>query len=1347
MKKTLKLFSLLLGGTLVLAGCDNFSPNWPTELPKADEMSIDTPWSDYVVPCTSITLGKGENNISLNKGETYTFTYSTEPRNATLSSLVWESENVNIATVENGVVTAVNGGTTYVTVSSGEVKARSKINVVVPITDFEITNKNLDLDFGDQVQIASVITPADTTQGKLKYELVEPGIITVSESGLVTALQAEGTNQIRVTNEVLNKVETIDVHVSDKWNYVSSFTLDGPANLEVNKEGQIEANVVGIDSSVPATTLRNNSVKYSVVKANEDDPDIVTIDEDTGDIKAVEVGDAIIHAELIDERASEASKLKEATFNVHVFEISATAITLNTHSTIELNNKDEDKASFQLSYEYTLSDPSYSEPSRGHVTYSTSNPNIVKINDDGLVESVGVLEDGTGDAVITVRDTRYNVSDSVNVHNTIYAKSISLSGGGNFYLDESVTITANVNPANTSDHLVWEYDDTTGHTFVENGKQLIITCNNLTEPVVVGAHVGALAVEDENKITLTPKERDVAFENGKAYIVGSSNYKSGVSKDAGAEGSWNVGKYAYVFTDKTGNAHAKYEYKATIEFRENDLWKIRENASDWRQVEGFAGENEDRHQIGRYKVDEGAFAAGQMAVTADEDQNILVKQAGKYDVYYAFYENEHPEGWYEVFVEEHGLKVTSTNVHVKEDATATITASNWEGTLLVNDVDNAVIEVTVNSLTGAITITPVAVGTTSFKVVDDLKEIVVNVEVKAGSTAPATAYYIRGTAVNGWNDVSEDYVLRESADPNNVGEILDVYLSEGEFKIATADWSSEFGWDYDSRSTIIGGAAEKFSAGASDNNIKCNVAGYYNIFLTTNNYISVESVGGDDPINVTSYYVRGTAVGSWDALQANQLTQSSDPNNVGEILDISLSVGEFKIANADWSKSWGYKYKNDDEVEDHITVQGGAAANFEQAPGDDCNIKCKVADVYNIYLTNNNYIYIEFATAPVFALSATEGTIEQGGSFEVTASNVTGTLAYSVTDGTADVIINGNVATISSSTVGEATIAFSDDSEVTPINFTLTVIAPVTMRTQFIETKSWFNNGETEGQKVCVYAFKKGVGGEAEVENAPFPGVEATWIKNLDSGKKLFSFDIASTYDFFIVSDVVGDISSENVVLQTVDIEIASLGTDNCIYFQDDLIDGKVDVAPYNYQIGLSAEDGTISVGGSVDVTIRNFLGTPTYQVSDEHVNVVINDGVATISATETGSYTVTFRDDSEYTVTYSLTVNALSNVVYTVENFPSWWTSDSAHIYAWAFKSGEAGHWYEGVVNGSNMTFTIPSDCNKATFVRVSGAISDLSKWDGTTFSGMEKWNRSSEIDLSGSTSSISVTLGDWFD
>lgn len=1277
MKKHLKIFSLILSSAFVLAGCDDFEPNWPNDmaLPDVSTLDIDTPWKDYSVPCASITLGKGENAVNLNKGETFEYSYTVEPRNATLSSLVWESDNPGVATVSNGVLTAVSGGSANITVTSGDAIARSRVKVTVPITDFEVTNKNLSLDLNGQVQIESVFTPADTTQNKLSYEVVG-GVVSVSDTGLISASEATGDVTINVTNEFLNKVEVVNVSVSDQWKYVNDLVLSlngGGSDVEVTKSGTINCEVVPADAS---TLAKYNKVEFKEKKANEEDPSYLNINKDTGEFTVLEKptsNKVSVIASLYDERAN---NTVEKEFELNIFEVTATAISLggDSHATIELDN-DESSAtkpsSYQLNYAYTLSEPSYEAPSRGHIVYSTSDNSVAKVSSTGLVELVGINPtNGNATARITVTDTNYNVSDYVDVHNTIYAKSVAISKSGEFYLDESIEISASVTPANTSDSLVWDYDNTLGHTFVEDGNKLTITCNNLDDEVVVKAHVG---LAESNEITLTPKEREIDFEYGKTYIVGNRNYKTGESKPtADGLGSWSRAKYAYVMTDKTGNANALYEYKSTLTFEEGDTWKIRENVSDWRDVEGYAGEDELRHKIGYYKVTEGAFATGQMGVTNDDDKNIVVNEAGTYDIYYAFYMNESTpaEGWYEVFVEEHGMKLSSSSVHAKLGTESSIVASNWDGTLLVEDVDSAFIEVDLNATTGVITITPVATGNTSFKVKDDVKEITVSVEIKEGSSAAVTEYYIRGTAANDWSTLSADYVLRASADANNRGEILDVYLKEGSFKIAKADWSESWGYKYKNDDeeqehvTIIGSAASKFGPdeSSSDNNIKCLVAGYYNIYLTVNNYISIVSVGGDDPIIQQSpYYVRGTAVGSWDALEANKM--DLDDGNKAVIHGISLtSGGEFKIASADWSQVWGYYY------DDRATVIGGAAGYFEEAESDQ-NIKCKLSGKYDIYLTNENYISIEFAA---FNITSTSGTIEAGESYVVNALHLNGTFSYDVTVGDATVTIDGAQATITSNTVGEATILFSDDSSDEPVTFTLSVVAAVAKNRQYIETKSWFNSGASNEQ-VFVYAYKDG--SDPMEENASFPGEEASWVKDLADGKKLFYFDIPETYDSFIVTKVVDGAPT----YQTVDVSIASLSGDNCIYLGDQPENTgiKVEVGHYSFALGLTSDSATITSGGSAHVTIENSIGDVSYVVTPaDSATVVIENNVATISSEVVGTSTITFSDESlSSPVSFTLTVEESGVKTRQYIETKSWFNSGAAneHVYVYAFKAGSS--------------------------------------------------------------------------
>ena len=226
---------------------------------------------------------------------------------------------------------------------------------------------------------------------------------------------------------------------------------------------------------------------------------------------------------------------------------------------------------------------------------------------------------------------------------------------------------------------------------------------------------------------------------------------------------------------------------------------------------------------------------------------------------------------------------------------------------------------------------------------------------------------------------------------------------------------------------------------------------------------------------------------------------------------------------------------------------------------------------------------------------------------------------------------------------------------------------------QYIETKSWFNAGG-ENEHVYVYAFK--ADSEPVVENAAFPGEEATYIRDLEDGKKLFSYDIEETFDTFIVVRVEGETNS----YQTVNISLASLEGDNCVYLNAEAapssVETKIEVGHYNYvyAFGLSSYEGEITVGGHVDVNLLNVTGEVTFEVDPENsATVVINGNVATISSETLGESTITFADESEVTPTYTLTVSEAPSVNRVYIETKSWFNAgnDYEHVCVYAYKDG----------------------------------------------------------------------------
>ena len=79
------------------------------------------------IPATGVTLDKTE--LSLTEGESATLTATVEPENATDKAIVWTSSDNAVATVENGVVTAVKAGTAIITAACGSAKAECTVTV------------------------------------------------------------------------------------------------------------------------------------------------------------------------------------------------------------------------------------------------------------------------------------------------------------------------------------------------------------------------------------------------------------------------------------------------------------------------------------------------------------------------------------------------------------------------------------------------------------------------------------------------------------------------------------------------------------------------------------------------------------------------------------------------------------------------------------------------------------------------------------------------------------------------------------------------------------------------------------------------------------------------------------------------------------------------------------------------------------------------------------------------------------------------------------------------------------------------------------------------------------------
>ena len=111
------------------------------------------PYAEYVPPVavTGVTLNKSSDTIVV--GETSTLTATVAPSNATNKTVSWSSSNTNVATVSNGVVTAIAAGSATITVTTadGGFTATCNITASTPLisgtfyTQFSYSSMNFNL--------------------------------------------------------------------------------------------------------------------------------------------------------------------------------------------------------------------------------------------------------------------------------------------------------------------------------------------------------------------------------------------------------------------------------------------------------------------------------------------------------------------------------------------------------------------------------------------------------------------------------------------------------------------------------------------------------------------------------------------------------------------------------------------------------------------------------------------------------------------------------------------------------------------------------------------------------------------------------------------------------------------------------------------------------------------------------------------------------------------------------------------------------------------------------------------------------------------------------------------------
>lgn len=484
------------------------------------------------------TINLGGSEFYVEVGGTLTINAVLVPETAKDAVLLWTSDDPEVATVNNGVVTALKEGKTTVVVRAESGVTASCVVYVTPV----VTGISLPAALTVYVGGSTVLTPKFTPEGAASTALVwssaDESVATVSQEGVVTGVNGgrttvtvkckeySATCQVKVRKAAIGvelditeadlKVGvdelqlTAIVEPSNSIDYDLDWTTSDDAVAVVSDKGLVtpvgpgEATItVTVDRAHQATCVVRVTQPAEGVFLNKTELKIqrgtsetlvATVQPATTNIKDLTWTSSAPEIASVDQTGKvTAHKLGEADITVTTVDGGHTAVCkVTVIQKVTGVTLDKESASLRIGEE-TLQLNAVVEPSDASdksLLWTSSEAGVASVSETGLVTPLA-----PGETVITVTTVDGEFSATCTVTVTQPVISITLNETSiNINPDMQFELVAQINPDNASDKtLEWKSSDETVATVDQNG-------------VVTGVETG---VGREAVITVTSKDSGV----------------------------------------------------------------------------------------------------------------------------------------------------------------------------------------------------------------------------------------------------------------------------------------------------------------------------------------------------------------------------------------------------------------------------------------------------------------------------------------------------------------------------------------------------------------------------------------------------------------------------------------------------------------------------------------------------------------------------------------------------------------------------------------------------------------------------------------------------------------------
>ena len=352
-----------------------------------------------LVEVTDVTLD--ESSLTLKVGENQKLTATVLPADASNKEVVWQSLNPAVATVENGVVTAVSEGVTSVFAVCG-IKSASCIVTISkkPVDDLKpgitFDKTSLSLYIGERATINATVNIGGDGDKTLKWQSTDESVATVL-NGLITAKTAGAAIIVATCGDYSASCVVAVVPID-----ATGVTLDKTAiNVYIGDTVELKATVIPEDATNKAVLWQ--SLDSSVALVNN------------GRVTGVSEGSTVITVLCASSTAA-----ATATCVVNVIDGAVTGLTFN-----------KSEHSMYIGDTYTLIPTVLPEHAKDKTVIWQSSDESVATVANGVVTAVN-----EGDVTITGRAGEAEASCTFTISDPNPVTKIEVSGADSAFIDE-----------------------------------------------------------------------------------------------------------------------------------------------------------------------------------------------------------------------------------------------------------------------------------------------------------------------------------------------------------------------------------------------------------------------------------------------------------------------------------------------------------------------------------------------------------------------------------------------------------------------------------------------------------------------------------------------------------------------------------------------------------------------------------------------------------------------------------------------------------------------------------------------------------------------------------------------